>query len=297
MKAIIPAAGLGTRFLPITKAQPKEMIPVIDRPAIQYVVEEALAAKASEIVIVCNDDKPSIVEHFSPNPALENVLAKSGKPACAAAVAYAGSLPVSYVSQPEPLGLGHAVFCAGDSIAEELDEAFYVLLGDVLVPSNDILPRMKALSLAHEGASVIAVFRVLPSEVSRFGVIDGELIAGDRDDGSGIWRVRALVEKPPVEKAPSNLAIFGRYLLTPKVMELLASTKPGAGGEIQLTDALVALLETEELYAVEVDVSKGFDTGTIETWLETNVRLALRQPELAAVVMAAIKAETSQERR
>ncbi|MDR2714104.1 MAG: NTP transferase domain-containing protein [Coriobacteriales bacterium] len=291
MKAIIPAAGVGTRFLPVTKAQPKEMLPVVDRPAIQYVVEEALAAAASEVIIVSNDDKPSIVEHFSPAPELERYLADRGKNELAAAVTHAGSLPVSFVPQPEPLGLGHAVLCAAEKIGQEPPEPFFVLLGDVLVPDNKILPRMKEVSAAHGGASVIAVFRVPLSEVSRFGVIDGELVAGNEEGGSGVWRINALVEKPPAPEAPSALAIFGRYLLTPKVMELLVKTAPGAGGEIQLTDALGALLEHEELYAIEINVADGFDTGTIETWLDTTIRLALRNPKLAKVVKAAAGTE------
>ncbi|MDR3307569.1 MAG: UTP--glucose-1-phosphate uridylyltransferase [Coriobacteriales bacterium] len=280
MKAIIPAAGLGTRFLPVTKAQPKEMLPVLDRPAIQYVVEEALAAQASSVIIIANDDKHAIVEHFSPNEALEAYLADKNKPAFAAAVAHAGALPVSFVPQPQPLGLGHAVWCAAAAVG---DEAFYVLLGDVLVPENNILPRMLEVSQAHGGASVIAVFAVPHEDTSRFGVIAGE------DVGSGVWRVTGLVEKPPVEEAPSDLAIFGRYLLTPAVMRILAHTAPGAGGEIQLTDALGELLASEEMYAVVIDAQDGFDTGTIATWLETNIRLALRDPALAPAVHAAME--------
>ncbi|MCL2756602.1 MAG: UTP--glucose-1-phosphate uridylyltransferase [Coriobacteriia bacterium] len=291
MKAIIPAAGLGTRFLPITKAQPKEMLPVVDRPAIQYVVEEALAAEVSEVVIISNNDKPSIVEHFAPAPAMVDFLNRKGKTAFTAALAHAGSLPVSFAPQPEPLGLGHAVLCAAAKIAEEPDEPFYVLLGDVLVPGNNVLVRMKEASQRQGGASVIAVFQVPPSEVSRFGIIDGESVSTS-DEDCKVWRVKALVEKPSVDTAPSNLAIFGRYLLTPKVMDLLATTPFGAGGEIQLTDALVMLLEHEELYAIEIDASEGFDTGTIETWLETTIRLALRDPNLAPVVRNAISAES-----
>ncbi|MDR0501106.1 MAG: NTP transferase domain-containing protein, partial [Coriobacteriales bacterium] len=152
MKAIIPAAGLGTRFLPATKAQPKEMLPVLDKPVIQYVVEEALAAGASEVVIVTSAEKPSIREHFSAAPKLESFLTKNGKSELAAAVAHAGSLPVSFALQQEALGLGHAVLCAAEATVAE---PFYVLLGDVIVPDNDILPRMKAVSDAHNGASVL----------------------------------------------------------------------------------------------------------------------------------------------
>ena len=169
--------------------------------------------------------------------------------------------PVSYVYQEEALGLGHAVRCAAEACA---GEPFYVLLGDVLVPDNKMLPAMKAVSDAHGGASVIAVMPVPDDEVSRFGVIAGAAVADD------VWKVDSLVEKPALEDAPSNLAVFGRYLLSPRVMELLADVEPGVGGEIQLTDALDAVLAEEELYALVVDPADGFDTGTVESWLETN---------------------------
>ncbi len=267
MKALIPAAGLGSRFLPATKAQPKEMLLVVDRPAIQYVVEEGLASAADEVIIINSREKKSIEEHFTPNPALEAELRSRGKDAYADKVAHAGNLNVSYVYQEEPLGLGHAVHCASDCID---GESFFVLLGDVLVPDNQILIRMKEVSDAHGGASVIAVLPVAPEEVDRFGVIAGS------EESEGVWKVSSLVEKPAPEDAPSNLAVFGRYLLTPRVMELLASVEPGAGGEIQLTDALDALLKEEEMYALVVDPEEGFDTGTIESWLDTNNKLYQR---------------------
>ncbi len=275
MKAVIPAAGLGSRFLPATKAQPKEMLLVCARPAIQYVVEEALAGSADEVVIVNSRDKKSIEEHFSPAPELEAELRSRGKDAYADLVAHAGSLPVSYVYQDEALGLGHAVRCAASKTGSD---AFYVLLGDVLVPQNDILPRMLEVHEAHRGASVIAVFPVPDDQVNRFGVIDGTQVDTDT------WKIKRLVEKPPLEEAPSNLAIFGRYLLSPKVMELLGQAKPGVGGEIQLTDSLDEVLKTEEMYAVVIDPASGFDTGTIETWLDANVALALRDPILGPKV-------------
>ncbi len=261
MKALIPAAGLGTRFLPATKAVPKEMLLVVDRPAIQYVVEEGLASAADEVVIVNSRDKRAIEEHFSPNPDLVALLRERGKGACADAVEHAGSLNVSYVYQDEALGLGHAVYCAREKTA---GEPFYVLLGDVLVPGNAMLPAMQSVSDAHGGASVIAVMPVPDDQVSRFGVIAGAEVS------EGVWKVDSLVEKPALEDAPSNLAVFGRYLLSPRVMELLADAKPGVGGEIQLTDALDAVLAEEEMYALVVDPADGFDTGTVESWLETN---------------------------
>lgn len=261
MKALIPAAGMGTRFLPATKAQPKEMLVVVDRPAIQYVVEEGLASSADEVVIINSREKKAIEDHFSPAPELEAALRAKGKDAFADAVAHAGSLNVSYVYQDEPLGLGHAIRCAAEKTG---DEAFYVLLGDVLVPDNKMLPRMKEISDAHGQASVIAVMPVPDEEVSRFGVIAGEEVADD------VWKVDSLVEKPALEDAPSNLAVFGRYLLSPRVMDLLADVQPGVGGEIQLTDALDAVLQEEEMYALIIDPADGFDTGTVESWLETN---------------------------
>ena len=286
MKAIIPAAGKGTRFLPASKAVPKEMLPVLDRPAIQYVVEEALAANASEVIIICNDDKPEIAQHFSPDPALANSLEEKGKIDLAQSVRHAGDLPVSFAEQPEPLGLGHAVHCAADHI-DANDEGFYVLLGDVLVPEGDLLKRMQAVSKARGNASVIAVMSVPMEEVSRFGIIDGELVEGHQQDGTAVWQIHALVEKPAQEEAPSNLAIFGRYLLTPTVMGLLANTAPGAGGEIQLTDAMVELLKSEDMYAVEVASDEGFDCGTVADWLSTNIRLAAQNAELYEAIKAA----------
>ena len=279
MKAVIPAAGLGSRFLPATKAQPKEMLPVVDKPAIQYIVEEAIASGADEVVIVNSHGKESIEKQFTADEELVGRMKAAGKDKYAAAVEHAGNLPVSYVYQEEPLGLGHAVHCAAQATG---DDMFMVMLGDVLVPGNNICTRMVEISKEHDGASVIAVVPVPESEVSRFGVVGGT------DLGDGVWKVTEMVEKPAVEDAPSNLAIFGRYLLSPAVMELLAETKPGAGGEIQLTDALVALMSREEVYAYVIDPEDGFDTGTVASWIEANVALAMRNPELASYLKGAI---------
>ncbi len=268
MKALIPAAGLGTRFLPATKALPKEMLLVVDRPAIQYVVEEGLASGADEVVIINSRDKKAIEDHFTPDPEFVALLHERGKHAYADAVEHAGNLNVSYVYQDEALGLGHAVRCAAEKTG---NEPFYVLLGDVLVPGNEMLPAMQAVSDAHGGASVIAVMPVPDEEVSRFGVIAGTEVE------PGVWKIDSLVEKPPVEEAPTNLAVFGRYLLSPRVMELLADGKPTVGGEIQLTDALDAVLEEEEMYALVVDPEDGYDTGTVESWLATNNALMAKR--------------------
>lgn len=270
MKALIPAAGLGTRFLPATKAQPKEMLLVVDRPVIQYIVEEGLASAADEVVIINSREKKSIEEHFSPNPELVATLRERGKDAYADIVEQVGNYNVSYVYQDEPLGLGQAIRCAHEKTG---GEPFYVLLGDVLVPDNKMLPRMQEVSDAHNGASVIAVMPVPDDQVSRFGIIAG---AAETDD---VWKVDSLVEKPALADAPSNLAVFGRYLLSPRVMELLADVEPGVGGEIQLTDALDAVLNEEEMYALVIDPADGFDTGTVESWLETNNVLFRRASE------------------
>ena len=270
MKALIPAAGMGTRFLPNTIAIPKEMLPVMDKPTIQYIVEEGLASGADEVVIVNSRDKKAIEEHFAPHPQLVAHLKAKGKDALAAAVEHAGSLPVSYVYQDEALGLGHAVRCGAEKTG---DEPFFVMLGDVIVPDNQMLIRMRDISDAHEGASVIAVMPVPEEEVDRFGVIAGEEVEPD------VWRINALVEKPPVAEAPTNLAIFGRYLLSPRVMELLEDAQPGAGGEIQLTDAMDAVLREEEMYALVIDPSDGYDVGTIDSWFEANAAMRARKQE------------------
>lgn len=274
MKALIPAAGLGTRFLPATKEQPKEMLLVVDRPAIQYVVEEGLASAADEVIIINSHRKKAIEEHFTPNPELVSMLRSRGKESYAESVEYVGNLNVSYVYQDEALGLGHAVYCAHEKTGHE---PFYVLLGDVLVPDNEMLPRMQEVSDAHGGASVIAVMPVPEDQVNRFGIIAGSSVSSD------VWKVDSLVEKPKPEEAPSNLAVFGRYLLSARVMELLADVKPGVGGEIQLTDALDAVLREEEMYALVVDPSEGFDTGTVESWLETNNSLFARKKAVSGI--------------
>jgi UTP--glucose-1-phosphate uridylyltransferase len=270
MKAIIPAAGLGTRFLPVTKSQPKEMLPVVDKPVIQYVVEEAVAAGASEILMVTGRGKRALEDHFDRSVELEVELEAAGKLDELDMVrCISGIAEVFYVRQKQPRGLGHAVSCGAPFTN---DEPFFVLLGDELVPDGSVLPRMREV---HErtGASVIAVVPAPDDEVHRYGVIAGE----PAEDG--VWRVSGLVEKPAPGEEPSNLRIFGRYLLTPAVMRVLAETPPGKGGEIQLTDALVSLLAEEEIYAVVLDPNDGFDTGNVLAWLEANVALALKHPE------------------
>jgi UTP--glucose-1-phosphate uridylyltransferase len=280
MKAVIPAAGLGTRFLPATKCVPKELLPVLDKPVIQYVVEEALAPEGVDgVVIVTSHDKPQIESHFEPNPEFENLLISRGKAECADSIREVGELPVSFVYQEEPLGLGHAVHCAADEVG---DEPFFVLLGDYFVPDHMMNKRMAEVSAAHGGASVIAVARVEPEDVSRYGIIAGDCIGclpgtdAEGEEPGAVWKVTDLVEKPAPEDAPSHLYIVGRYLLTPRLMELLADQTPGAGGEIQLTDSLKRLLSEEEMYALVVDVREGYDTGTPAAWAASNARMALK---------------------
>lgn len=269
MKAVIPAAGLGTRFLPATKEQPKEMLPVVDKPVIQYVVEEAVDAGVDDVLVVTGRGKRAIEDHFDRSAELEDLLERAGNTEKLRQVRQISELAnVFYVRQGRPRGLGHAVLCAAP---HTLDQPFFVMLGDVIVPGNGVLPRLREI---HEryGASVIAVQPVEREYVSRYGMIAGHEVE------PGVWGVTDLVEKPPANEAPSNLAIFGRYLLTPKVMELLPHVEAGRGGEIQLTDALKELLKHEEVYAVAMD-STGYDTGCIISWLEANVSLALESDE------------------
>ena len=285
MKAIIPAAGLGTRFLPATKCTPKELLPVLDKPVIQYVVEEALEPEGvDECVIVNSHEKPQIEQYFSVDPDFEALLEGRGKHHEAELVHQAGSLPVSFVYQDEPKGLGHAVHCA----AEKMDgEPFFILLGDYFVPGRQMNVRMAEVSRARGNASVIAVAPVPADQVSRYGIIAGECVGsvdgsemGEEDPGA-VWEVSGLVEKPAPEDAPSHLFIVGRYLLSPRIMELLADQRPGAGNEIQLTDAMERLLAEEEMYAVVIDPFEGCDTGTPAAWAAVNARLALEDPSSA----------------
>lgn len=286
MKAIIPAAGLGTRFLPATKCTPKEMLPVLDKPVIQYVVEEALEPEEVDgAVIVTSPGKPELLSYFQPDRSLEALLRERGKDGYADAVAQAGDMPVDFRYQYEPKGLGHAIRSVADSVA---GESFLVLLGDYVVPSRDICTRMLEVSRAHAGASVIAVAPCSPADVSRYGVIAGERVdtleglGGVADDEPGaVWRVSGLVEKPAAEEAPSNLYIVGRYLLSPLVMDLLADQEPGKGGEIQLTDAMARSLEREAMYAVVIDPLSGYDTGTPSGWIATNALMAAADPRFA----------------
>lgn len=293
MKAIIPVAGLGTRFLPGTKCTPKEMLPVLDKPVIQYVVEEALdPEEVDDAIIVTSPGKPELLNYFQPDRSLENLLRERGKNAYADAVAHAGGMPVDFRYQYEPKGLGHAIRSVADAVA---GENFLVLLGDYVVPNRDICDKMLAVSKEHGGASVIAVAACSPEEVSRYGVIAGERVGsleGAEDvadvEPGAVWRIGGLVEKPAPEAAPSNLYIVGRYLLSPLVMDLLADQQAGKGGEIQLTDAMARSLDREAMYAVVIDPLSGYDTGTPSGWMATNALMAASDPRFASAFWDAI---------
>ncbi|OUN48236.1 nucleotidyltransferase [Collinsella sp. An7] len=295
MKAIIPAAGLGTRFLPSTKCTPKEMLPVLDKPVIQYVVEEALEPdEVDGAIIVTSPNKPELLSYFQPDLSLEQLLRERGKGAYADAVAEAGSMPVDFRFQYKPKGLGHAIRSAADAVA---GESFLVLLGDYVVPARDICDKMLAVSASRGGASVIAVAACAPDEVSRYGIVAGERAgslpgcegAGDSEPGA-VWRVSGLVEKPDPAEAPSNLYIVGRYLLSPLVMDLLEDQAPGAGGEVQLTDAMARSLDREAMYAVVIDPLSGYDTGTPSGWMATNALMAASDPRFSGAFWEAVDA-------
>ena len=292
MKSIIPAAGLGTRFLPATKCSPKELLPVLDKPVIQYVVEEALEPEGVYAVVIVNShEKPQIESYFAEDAAFEDMLRSRGKEALADAVHEAGALPVSFVYQDDPKGLGHAVYCAKD----EMDgDPFFVLLGDYFVPDRKMCVNMQKVSQEYGGASVIAVAPVPADQVDRYGIIAGECVGSleganaEGEDEGAVWKVTGLVEKPSPEEAPSHLFIVGRYLLSPRIMDLLATQGTGAGGEIQLTDAMERLLDEEEMYALVVDPDQGCDTGTPAAWAATNARMALANPSQRAAFIEAL---------
>jgi UTP--glucose-1-phosphate uridylyltransferase len=274
-KAVFPAAGLGTRFLPATKAQPKEMLVLVDKPVIQYGVEEAVAAGISNIILVTGRGKNAIEDHFDVSIELESFLEARGKREQLAEVRkISNMINFAYVRQGEPLGLGHAVLTARELVG---DEPFAVILGDDVIDADP--PAMKQLiDVFHRvGGPVLAVERVEPDEVSSYGVID---VAPGGDLGDGVYQVRDLVEKPPRDEAPSNLAIIGRYVLTPDIFPALAATQSDSTGEIQLTNGLRRLLKSRPIFAYEV---KGVrhDTGNKLGFLKAVVYFALRRPDLA----------------
>lgn len=271
-KAIIPAAGLGTRFLPATKAQPKEMLPIVDKPTIQYIIEEAVESGIEEILIVTGRNKKCIEDHFDKSVELEYELEKAGKSELLDLVKdITDMVDIHYIRQKEPRGLGHAINCARTFVG---DEPFAVLLGDDVV-YNDEYPCLKQLIDCYNEyhTSILGVQAVPEKDVNKYGIVNGIHIEGD------VYKVTDLVEKPNIDKAPSNIAILGRYILTPKIFEILDETKPGKGGEIQLTDALLKLLEYEAIYAYNFN-GKRYDVGDKLGFLKATVEYALRKPEL-----------------
>ena len=271
-KAVIPAAGLGTRFLPATKAQPKEMLPVVDKPAIQYVVEEAVRAGIDDILIITSGNKRSIEDHFDRQGELESFLREKGKDEYLSDVVGIAELAdIHYVRQGEPLGLGHAVSVARKHVG---DNPFAVLLGDEWMSEESAqLPRM-IQRYEQYGRSVLALQEVEPAEIVRYGSAKYERVDTD------LVRILDIVEKPRPEDAPSNLAVMGRYVFTPEIFDKIEQVKPGVGGEIQLTDAIGLLLDDQAVYGRTFDVGR-YDTGTVITYLQTTVELAMDRPELA----------------
>lgn len=271
-KAIIPAAGLGTRFLPATKAQPKEMLPIVDKPTIQYIIEEAVASGIEEILIITGRNKKCIEDHFDKSVELEMELKKNNKNELLELVQdISGMADIHYIRQKEPKGLGHAIRCAKTFVG---NEPFAILLGDDIV-YNEEKPCLKQLieCFNEYRTSILGVQTVDKSTVSKYGIVDGIAIE-DR-----ICKVKGLVEKPSVEEAPSNIAILGRYIVTPKIFDILDNTKPGKGNEIQLTDALMQLLKEEAMYSYNFE-GRRYDVGDKLGYLEATVEYALRKPEL-----------------
>ena len=286
-KAVIPAAGLGTRFLPATKATPKEMLPVVDRPAIQYVVEEAVRAGLHDVLMITGRNKRALEDHFDRVPVLERQLAEQGKDALLASVLETNELggDLHYVRQGDPKGLGHAVLRAKRHVG---DEAFAVLLGDDLIDEKeDLLSRMVEVQ-ERTGGSVVALMEVPREAISAYGAAAIEAVEGE----DGFVKITGLVEKPAADEAPSNYAVIGRYVLSPKVFEVLENTAPGRGGEIQLTDALQTLAqgegEGEGVYGV-VFSGRRFDTGDKLSYLKANVILAAERPEFGDDLRAWLK--------
>ncbi len=278
-KAIIPAAGLGTRFLPATKAMPKEMLPIIDKPTIQYIVEEAVESGIEDIIIVTGKGKRAIEDHFDNAFELESRLEEKGKMELLEKVQRSSKVEIHYIRQKEPLGLGHAIWCARRFIG---DDPFAVLLGDDIV-SGDI-PCIKQLIEQYEItlSSIIGVQEVAMDQVHRYGIIDPYKIEGK------LTRLRSMIEKPSTELAPSNLAIMGRYILTPQIFDVLGSQQPGVGGEVQLTDAIQRLSEKQDIYAYQFDGVR-YDVGEKLGFILTTIDFALSREDLRYPLMDALE--------
>jgi UTP--glucose-1-phosphate uridylyltransferase len=285
-KAVFPVAGLGTRFLPATKASAKEMLPVVDKPLIQYAVQEAISAGAQELIFITGRSKNSIMDHFDKAYELEAELQGRGKEKLLAAVQdiVPPGVTCIFIRQAEALGLGHAVLCAWPAVG---DEDFYVILADDLIDGR-LQPALAQMHRVYQqyGTSVLAVQRVPQEEVSSYGIVDTQPV------GPGLSEIRRMVEKPKPEEAPSNLAVVGRYILTPRIFKLLERTQRGAGGEIQLTDAISAMLQEQTVLAYEFEGTR-YDCGSKLGYLRANVEYALQHPELADDFRAYLEKLTS----
>ena len=271
-KAIIPAAGLGTRLLPATKACPKEMLPIVDKPTIQYIVEEALASGITDILIITSNNKRAIEDHFDRSLQLEMNLVEHGKSELLQIVKDISAINIHYIRQKEPKGLGHAILCAKAFVG---DEPFAVLLGDDVV-YNDENPCLKQLIDVYNatGSSVLGCQTVPQENVSSYGIVASEATGNER-----IFKVNDMVEKPVASEAPSRLAVLGRYVITPEIFDILEHTAPGSGGEIQLTDALKVLAKQQNMYAYNF-IGRRYDVGDKEGYLEATVEYALRRSDL-----------------
>ena len=279
-KAIIPAAGLGTRFLPATKAMPKEMLPIVDKPTIQYIVEEAIGSGIEEIIIVTGKGKRAIEDHFDNAFELEANLEQKQKYELLEKVQAPSKVDIYYIRQKEPKGLGHAIWCARKFIG---DEPFAVLLGDDIVEAE--IPSLRQLIKQYNQtlSSIIGVQHVPDSDTHRYGIIDP-----GRQRGHNLYEVNHLIEKPDSGKAPSNLAILGRYILMPEIFMFLEDQRPGAGGEIQLTDAIQKLNEIQRVFAYEFEGTR-YDVGEKIGFIKTTIEFALKNPALRAEVLRFMK--------
>lgn len=272
-KAVIPAAGLGTRFLPATKAQPKEMLPIVDKPTLQYIIEEAVASGVEEILIITGRNKKSIEDHFDKSVELELELENKGKTDLLEIVrGISNMVNIHYIRQKEPKGLGDAIYCARYFIG---DEPFAIMLGDDMVDNGQGPPCLKQLIDAYEdhNASILGVQEVDKENTDKYGIIDGQKLSDN------IYKVKALVEKPDPDQAPSNVAILGRYIITPQIFDILGQIPPGKNGEIQLTDALEILKDKEDMYAYVFE-GRRYDLGDKLGFLQATVDAALNKPEL-----------------
>ncbi|APC49624.1 UTP--glucose-1-phosphate uridylyltransferase [Virgibacillus halodenitrificans] len=282
-KAIIPAAGLGTRFLPATKAMPKEMLPIVDKPTIQYIVEEAVASGVEDIIIVTGKGKRAIEDHFDNNFELEDNLVKKEKFTLLEKVKQPSQVDIHYIRQKEPKGLGHAVWCARKFIG---NEPFAVLLGDDIVRSETPCLRQLIEQFEETSSSVVGVQQVPMEETHRYGIVDPSTAEGRR------YQVNNFVEKPEQGTAPSNLAIMGRYVFTPEIFDFLDKQEIGAGGEIQLTDAIQMLNELQKVYAYDFE-GKRYDVGEKLGFVKTTIDLALENDEIKDELLAYLRERAS----